>query len=216
MTAITIYNFDQPWKKRKMSLHRFPIFAILLCLALTSAPLMAGPETTAWQMEATALYDNGDFAKARKAYLKLGKKGDRFSAYRVSYMSLKGQGTREDVIESFAWAVVAAEDGPTDLVDYRDAVAALVPEDDRDKARQKAVYYMRRWGPDEIQESRSPSSGCTSSRLASACNPSSSSPRWIAWGANAGEKQELIEQIEVLNQSIVNNPGHLEPGTSEG
>jgi hypothetical protein len=31
-----------------------------------------------------------------------------------------------------------------------------------------------------------------------------------------GEKQELIEQIEVLNQSIANNAGHLETGTSEG
>jgi hypothetical protein len=199
-----------------MSFNRLMILAILLCLTLMAVPAMGSSETTSRQQEATALYEDGDYGKAYKAYLKLGKKGDRFSAYRVSYMILKGQGTREDVLESFAWAVLAAENGATDLIDYRDAVAALVPEDDRDKARQIADYYMRRWGPDEIQESRSPSSGCTSSRLASACNPSPSSPKWIAWGTNVGEKQELIEQIKVLNESIANNPGHLEPGTSEG
>ena len=75
---------------------------------IRNTELTASASQNAWQHEASTLYANGDYGQAYKQYLKLGKQGDRFSAYRVSYMSLKGQGTKQDVIESLAWAVLAA------------------------------------------------------------------------------------------------------------
>ena len=111
-----------------MRLNYFLVPALLTCLFIFSLPLMANADNAAWQHQATTYYDSGDYDKAYKAYLKLSKQGDRFSAYRVSYMMLKGQGTKPNVIDSFAWAAVAAKNGSTELREYRDAVATLVPE----------------------------------------------------------------------------------------
>ena len=198
-----------------MSLGRLFISAMVLCLALTSLPVVANSDNDAWRHQASSLYSNEDYDKAYKTYLKLGKKGDRFSAYRVSYMMLKGQGTRENLIESFAWAVIAAENGPPELSKYRDAVGALIPVKDRNKAQQKVDYYMRRWGPEDENTASRERGGCTTSRLAAACNPSQQQQKWISWRKEVPPEQDVMEQIEALNQSIAENPADLETTAAE-
>ena len=186
-----------------MTINRILMIILLLCFLSASTPVLANSELSAWQQEATALYENGDFTSAYKKYLKLGKKGDWFSQYQISYMHLNGLGTDEDVIESLAWAVLAAQNGREDLASYQDSVAALVPEDKRKKAQQKVDYYMRRWGEDDNNDTRIPSGKCTGSRLA--CNSASSSHNWISWKRDAPQEQELKDHIETLNQSIMDS-----------
>ena len=154
--------------------------------------------------------------KAYKTYLKLSKKGDRFSTYRVSYMLLKGQGTKTNLIESFAWAVLAAESGNGELKKYRDAVAALVPEKKRAKAQQKVDYFMRGWGPEDDSPDSKSRGSCTGSRLSAVCDAPSSSQQWIQWRNDVPEKETVMENIEALNEEIARNPGLIEATATEG
>jgi hypothetical protein len=192
---------------------RFLLITILSCFALASVPASWGSSLDTGQKEASALYDNGEFAQAYKKYLKLGKKGDHFSQYRISYMSLKGQGTKEDVIESLAWAVLAAQDGRDDLVDYKQVLTGLVPADKRKKAQSKVDYYMRRWGEnDNSNEPSKLSSRCTGSRLSANCGASSSKSVFIQWDRHDMNLGELERRIEALNDSIA----HSIAGSSTG
>lgn len=199
-----------------MRLNYFLIPALLSCFFIFSAPLMANAENAAWQHQATTYYDNGDYDKAYKAYLKLSKQGDRFSAYRVSYMMLKGQGTKPNVIESFAWAAVAAENGPTELKEYRDAVATLVPEKKRAKAQQRVGYFMRRWGPEDDSAKGGSRGNCTGSRLSAVCDGPSSSQQWIKWRNDVPEEAVIFENIEALNEEITSNPSRLQTTATKG
>ena len=186
-----------------MTISRILLIVLFLCFLSASTPVLANSELSIGQQEATALYENGDYAQAYKKYLKLGKKGDWFSQYRISYMNLNSLGTSGDVIESLAWAVLAAQNRQEDLSSYQDTVAALVPEDKRKKAQQKVDYYMRRWGKDDNNDTRISHGKCTGSRLS--CNSASSSHHWISWKSTAPQEQELKDQIETLNQSILDS-----------
>lgn len=166
--------------------------------------------------EASALYQQGEYKQAYKKYLKLGKEGDAYSAYRVSYMQLYGQGTKTNFIESLAWATVAAKQGETDLVDYRDTVAAIVPEDERKKANSKVDYFMRRWGGKKQDSGRHHAADCTGSRVSSNCSPTSSREHWIAWPKESRELRAMQPKLEQLNQSIGENFANSQLGDSAG
>ncbi|MBT8060237.1 MAG: hypothetical protein KJO33_11615 [Gammaproteobacteria bacterium] len=183
--------------------HRFVLFGLLFASLLLAAPLVAGSGLDGWRYEATTLYESGDYAAAYKKFLKLGKKGDAYSSYRVSYMLLNGQGTEADVIESLAWAAVAAQGGSEPLRSYQDAVAAMVPEKKRKKAQSKADYYVRRWGEKEEDKGRRMRGDCTGSRLSANCKQESSSSTWIRWTKNPPDEQELMLRIEKLDEAIV-------------
>jgi len=188
-----------------MIISRILMIIVLLCISLASTQVLANSGQGAWQQEATALYENGDYAKAYKKYLKAGRKGDWFSQYRISYMKLNGLGTSRDVVESLAWAVLASQNGQEDLASNQDVVAALVPENKREKAQHKVDYYMRRWGKDDSNNIRKSSGECTGSRLAAYCNPTSSSHNWISWKRNVPQEQELKDLIDTLSQSILDS-----------
>ncbi len=185
-----------------MTVSRFLFITLTLSFLLMAPPILGNSGQDARHNEAAALYEIGEYGKAYKQYVKLGKKGDRFSQYRVSYMHLNGLGTREDVVESLAWAVLAAQNGEEELASYQNAVAAMVPENKRQKAQQKADYYMRRWGGQKSTAVRNTRGSCTSSRIASHCKSGSSPKNWIAWQSNTPGDLELKNQIEMLNQTI--------------
>jgi len=179
---------------------RVLMIMLLLCFLSASTLVLANSELGAWQQEATVLYENGDYAKAYKKYLKAGKKGDWFSQYRISYMSLNGLGTKGDVVESLAWAALAAQNGQEDLASYQHTVAALVPQDKRKKAQQRVDYFMRRWGKVDNNDTHVSSGQCTGSRVA--CNTTPSGHNWISWKPNSLQEQELKDRVETLNQAI--------------
>jgi hypothetical protein len=158
-----------------MKLHNFILTSILMTGALLSLPQLAQSDFYHEQKEAGQLFKQGDYTTAYKKYLKLAKKGDSFSQYQVSYMYLQGLGRKDDVVESLAWAVLAAQERQKDLVNYRDAVALLVPEDKHNKASRKIDYYVRKWGnKPEVDKSRDRPRGdavhCTGSRVGNRCD----------------------------------------------
>ncbi|MGK2924888.1 MAG: hypothetical protein ACSLE2_04650 [Lysobacterales bacterium] len=187
---------------------------LVLCCALAAAPAMANSSAGGPDGQAAALYERGDYKAAYKQYLKLAKDGDTFSQYRLSYMSLKGLGTQADVVESMAWAVLAAEGEHATLDDYQSAVAAMVPDDQRKKAQRKADTFVRRWGQAGDSDWNSMSSryagGCTGTKLATNCGQAAGGGSvWIAWGADKSADPGQRQRIEELNRSIVEHAGEL-------
>ena len=126
------------------SLRSLSITILFLCgiSAETLVLASAGPADRAGA--AATEFEQGDYKSAIKRYVKLAKDGDAFAQYRVSYMELMGLGTKPDVVEAMAWAVLAAESGHEELIRYQDAVATAVPSDKRKKAQARTDYYLRR------------------------------------------------------------------------
>lgn len=180
------------------------ITLLLFTLAVLSAPLAA--DYSQQKMEADKLYENGDFATAYKKYRELARDGDSFSQYRLSWMYLMGEGQKEDVIESLAWSVLAAQDKQEEKVDYMQTVAGMVPQKQRKKANKKISYYMRKWGNESDSGSNRGESPCTGSRL---CNHKSSSgnvgvPSNLWNVSNHGDsEQELKTRAFDINESIL-------------
>lgn len=189
------------------------ILCVLVMLASVVNPVLA---SKAGVEEASALYQQGDYKQAYKTYLKLGKEGDSYSAYRISYMRLFGQGTKADFIESLAWATIAAQKGEKDLVNYRDTVAAMVPKDERKKASSKVDYYLRRWGEKQAQGGRHTQKDCTGSRVSSNCNPGSSSRHRVSWPQESQDLQVMQLKIEQLDQEISEHFDHNGVNDSAG
>lgn len=174
-----------------------PLTAVFTCLWL--ALLAATPPLTAAeskyhqeQRHADSLYDQGQYEEAMKRYLRLAKKGDAFSQYRVSYMHLEALGEEEeDLIEAFAWATLAAQNRQKELVDYRDAVGSLVPEKYHRKALRRVDYYMRKWGnaaiaDDAARGARRELRNCTGSRLGNRCEEVYAMEMPKFWGTTPG------------------------------
>lgn len=198
-----------------MNRFRLPALALAILCAVLPAPALANSGNNDRHGGAAALYERGDYAGAYKQYLKLAKGGDTFAQYRLSYMSLKGLGTEANIVESMAWAVVAAESEHASLTSYESAVAAMVPGELRKKAQSRADYYVRRWGREDRggggqMLARSSEGGCTGSRLAGNCDMGGSSGAgWITWGADKSSDPAHRQRIEELNQTIVDNAAQL-------
>lgn len=178
------------------------IFAALVSLAV--APLQAATiqksSYVSKQQQADQLYANGKFSEALTNYLRLAKQGDSFSQYRVSYMYLQGQGRESDVVESFAWATLAAQNKADPLIEYRDTVARLVPKNQQKKAMRKLDYYMRKWGnrqlaSDMITKTQRELQDCTGSRLGTRCEEVYAAQMPKFWGINPGDGTELPQTV---------------------
>jgi hypothetical protein len=202
-----------------MNRYRVPAIALAIICAVLLAPVMANSGNNDPLGGAAALYERGDYAGAYKQYLKLAKGGDTFAQYRLSYMNLKGLGTEANIVESMAWAVVAAESKDASLTSYESAVAAMVPGELRKKAQSRADYYVRRWGRNDSGGgqtlARSSQGGCTGSRLAGNCDMGGSTGGgWIIWGADKSSDPAHRQRIEELNQTIVDNASQLAAGAT--
>jgi hypothetical protein len=199
-----------------------PFLAALLLMLGAPAmmtPTLASSGTDGPFGKAATAYEQGDYRSAYKQYVKLAKKGDTFSQYRVSYMSLMGLGTGVDPVEAMAWAVVAAELDHETLGRYESAVAAMVPGELRKKAQQRADYYLRRWGREDRDGGRTLAStsegSCTGSRLAANCGQAETGgAKWIAWGADKSRDPEHRRQIEELNELILQSAAQLASNNS--
>jgi hypothetical protein len=196
---------------------RLLAIALTFFCALGSMPTSLAAAATSEQDKAAALYQRGDYDTAYKQYQQRARNGDTFAQYRVSYMTLMGIGTRPDVVESMAWAVLAAEGDDASLDDYQAAVAAMVPADKRRKAEKQADYFLRRWGKDEDYGSdrvEHSGGGCTGSRLAENCNRGGSSGGYrIAWDKDKSGDPAHKQHIEELNHAIVEDTAEKATGS---
>lgn len=146
------------------------IFVIFFFAVLTPAA-----QASTWkqdQAKADQLYDEGNYKKAFKMYLKLGKMGVSHSQDRVSKMYEKGQGTKESMTDAYAWSVLAAQRGASAKVERRDTL--LEESSDRKAAEKKADKLMSKYGREALQKKadsraklkhNTKSGGCTGSKL---------------------------------------------------
>jgi len=184
---------------------------ILLALVLLGAAFDATASNgSPSRLDGAAVsYDSGNYEQAFYEYLKLAKAGSPLAQYRVSYMLAMGLGTREDAVESLAWAVVASENVDGSLDAYRSAVASLVPGKQRKKALKKADYYLRRWGDEDTSRegrtlARSSEGGCTGSRLAGNCGASSGGGSyWISWPEDRSNDPQHKQMLRDMNESVL-------------
>jgi TPR repeat protein len=179
---------------------------LALCCVLAAAVPLASPAAEEPD-QATALYDQGEFKKAYKKYLKSARRGDPLARYRVSYMSVMGLGTKRDPVDSMIWAVLAEEVGPPSLSKYRQEISKLVPVEDRKKAQRQADRLRRRFS-----EQASAGGDCTGSRLATACGGSQSfRGRPIAWPDDMSDDPEQLRRIEEMNEVILQKTFGMAP-----
>lgn len=124
------------------------------------------------QAQADQLYEAGDLSKAFKMYVKLGKMGVSHSQDRVSHMYEKGDGTKVNLNEAYAWSVLAAQRGATEKVARRDSL--LEQNSDQKTAEKKAKKLMSKYGRAALQKKadskarlkhNTKSGGCTGSKL---------------------------------------------------
>ena len=177
----------------------------LLISALTVLAMPLAADYSKQKMEADQLYQNGDFAKAYKKYRTLAREGDSFSQHRLSWMFLMGEGQKEDVIESLAWSVLAAQDRQAEKVAYMQTIAGMVPQQERKKANKKINYFMRKWGKGKESGSRRGESECTGSRLCNHKTKSSNAgvPSNLWNVSNNTPKQELKTRAMDINETIL-------------
>lgn len=199
-----------------MNNSRVSIFISAIAALLVSLPALA--DFSQDRLEASRLYNGGQFSDAYKQYRELARNGDSFSQYRLSYMYLMGEGHKEDLIESLAWSVLAAQDRQQELVTYMQTVAGMVPQNQRKKANRKISYYMRKWGNESSSGSSRGDEECTGSRL---CNHKSSSGNagvpsnlWII-SNNDSSEQEIEFRLREINESILNSESGKPSGQPE-
>lgn len=124
------------------------------------------------QAKADQLYEAGEYKKAFKIYVKLGKMGVSHSQDRVSKMYENGQGTKTNLVEAYAWSVLAAQRGATEKINRRDSL--LEQSTDKKKAEKKADKLMAKYSRTALQKKadskaklkhNTKSGGCTGSKL---------------------------------------------------
>lgn len=192
------------------------IITILLSIAL-AAPALAAKENRVDQLRdmADQQYQEEDWSRALKSYNQLAEYGDKFAQYRLSVMHLEGLGTREDVIEAYAWSALAAETENENLRNYQDTLWQLVPAEHHKKAKSRAKKLSGRYGDLAIarknhRQATRQLRSCTGSRLGSSCEfvqYSSGGPGSIASGGNTRLPAFEAEAQPVSSQEPGGLPG---------
>jgi TPR repeat protein len=148
---------------------------IVICSIFFFALLAPVSSSASWkedQAKADQLYESGEYKKAFKQYVKLGKMGVSHSQDMVSKMYENGEGTKVNLVEAYAWSVLAAQRGAAEKVSRRDSL--LEQNSDQKAAEKKANKLMSKYGRAALQKRadskaklkhNTKSGGCTGSKL---------------------------------------------------
>ena len=145
-------------------------FSILFFTLLN--PIVSVADWKEDQAEADQYYDDGYYGKAFNMYYKLAKMGVSHSQDRVSRMYESGQGKKMNLEEAYAWSVLAAQRGASEMIERRDGL--LEKTSNKDKAGKKASKLMSKYGREALQNKadskarlkhNTKSGGCTGSKL---------------------------------------------------
>lgn len=124
------------------------------------------------QAKTDQLYEAGEYKKAFKKYVKLGKMGVSHSQDRVSKMYENGEGAKVNLNEAYAWSVLAAQRGASEKIARRDSLLEQVS--DRKAAEKRADKLLSKYGREALQKRadskaklkhNTKSGGCTGSKL---------------------------------------------------
>lgn len=144
----------------------------ILLFAAVQTPAVLANTLQENQAEADRHYQQGNFKKAHKSYLKLAKKGDHYSQGRISDMYANGEGKSASLTLAYAWSVLAAESGESQHVSNSDLL--LQRTDDPARAQSSAAKLMKKFGKQAREkkaalmarrERQRRSGGCTGTRL---------------------------------------------------
>ena len=151
------------------------ILVIVVCSILLFALQAPTVQAATWQenqAKADQLYDDGNYKKALKMYVKLGKMGVSHSQDMVSKMYESGEGAKVNLNDAYAWSVLAAQRGASQKVNRRDNL--LEQSSDRKTAEKKADKLLSKYGREALQKRadskaklkhNTKSGGCTGSKL---------------------------------------------------
>lgn len=107
--------------KRICGLVLSSVFCLVSFATPADKPAAAAPATDNDRAAASAAYEAGDFAKARRLWLPLAETGDARAQYALGRLYEKGRGVERDFAAAAAWYRKAAEQGHADS-EYRLAV----------------------------------------------------------------------------------------------
>lgn len=149
----------------------FTIICAMFILAL-QIPVALAASWKEDQAKTDQLYEAGEYTKAFKKYVKLGKMGVSHSQDRVSKMYENGEGTKVNLNEAYAWSVLAAQRGASEKIARRDNLLEQVS--DPKAAEKRADKLLSKYGREALQKRadskaklkhNTKSGGCTGSKL---------------------------------------------------
>lgn len=128
---------------------------VLYCFCVSLVAMISSVDATAskaadYKADAHKYYQEGEFRKAYKTYLKLAKSGDTESQKMVSQMAAKGEGTRASLTDAYAWSILAEEGKSGKARRFSDELLEQI--NDKDKARKKAAKLKKKYGREAIRK----------------------------------------------------------------
>ncbi|MEQ8205554.1 MAG: hypothetical protein RIA65_05205 [Woeseia sp.] len=151
--------------RRRIAVERIaPGLLVLLaaCTVMAAAPagaqeyrhfpgLVPDLRTARVQERVETLYNQRDYQLALRNYEEfLAPLGDKYAQYMVGYMHLSGQGTTPDPVRALAWYRLAAERNERPYVEARDALAAMLDDEQLATADRDFVKLRRRLGDRQL------------------------------------------------------------------
>ncbi len=146
------------------------VLSILLIVLL--APVAMAGDWKEDQAKADQYYEAQEFGKAFNLYYDLAKMGVSHSQDMVSQMYARGEGKRVNLEDAYAWAVLAAERGSTEIAERRDSL--LLQVKNKKSAEKKADKLLSKYGRAALQakadskaklKANTKMGGCTGSKL---------------------------------------------------
>ena len=125
------------------------IGACILLFAASYMPAVAAGDLQVNQAKADRYYQQGNFNKAYKSYLKLAKKGDHYSQDRIAHMFANGDGKSANITNAYAWSTLAAESGEEQMVSHSESL--LQRANDSVKALSAADKLMNKYGKQALE-----------------------------------------------------------------
>jgi len=147
------------------------LFVVTCAILFAVAPFasLLASETQKSRSEADEYFQQGNFNKAFKGYLKLAKSGDHYSQDQLAKMYAQGQGKRADLSDAYAWSVLAAEGGNEQFVADSESLLQRAP--DKAKALKSAEKLQKKYGKQALAARAEkkgrfiPGSDCTGTKL---------------------------------------------------
>ncbi len=120
------------------------IWVAVMLLVVTQSPVSLANEAKEMRAEAEQHYADLEYRKAFKVYRKLAQFGDRYSQRRVAHMYAEGEGVSVDLVESYAWATLAAEGAEVELAKLNKTLLPQIKAPS--KAEKKAAKLIKKYG----------------------------------------------------------------------
>lgn len=143
-----------------------------MLVVVLQSPAVAASEVKEYRAEAARYYEANNYKKAYKIYFKLAKVGDHYSQNKISQMYVDGKGKNVDLIEAYAWSVLAAESGVEGIIAKSERL--LQETKNKAAAEKRASKLLQKYGKDalfakakrkEMMKYNHKSGGCTGSKL---------------------------------------------------